>query len=152
MNKLVEHEANLVQGTVQQTKRKSSHLGLIMVVSALTVLMFILLAAVATLLFTNQFGTARSTVESLLTGTSPLDMVDIDQVDPALALASLGGVQEVDVIAEAIDKARPETALSAILFQPKLTDKESAGSFLLLAAAYGADSDGFKSGQRKSRF
>jgi hypothetical protein len=140
MNGTMQHKAKFTKDTMQQTTRKNSHLGLIIVVGTLTVLMLILLTAVAILFFTNQFGATNSVRRSLLTGTGPLDMVDVDQVDPALALASLGGVPEVDVIDAAVDKARPETALSSILFKPGLTDKESAGSLLLLAAAYGADS------------
>ena len=121
---------------MQQTKRKNSHLGLLIVVGTLAILMFILITAVVVLFLTNQFGGGSSVDDSILTSTSPLNTVDVDEVDPALALASLGGVLEEDVIAAAIDKARPETALAAILYHPTLADKESAGSLLLLAAGY----------------
>ena len=139
MNQAILHKTELTTETMQQTTRKNNHLGLIIVVGTLTILTFILLAAVVVLLLTNQFDSAASVSRSLLVRTTPLDMVKVDQVDPALALASLGGVAETDVIIEAIDKARPETALSAILFQPGLTDKETGGSFLLLAGAYAVD-------------
>jgi hypothetical protein len=102
--------------------------------------MLILIAAVVILFLNNQFSGDTSTSPSLLANTGPLTMVDVDQVDPALALASLGGVSEAEVIATAVDKARPETALAAVLYQPALTDKETAGSFLLLAAAYSRSS------------
>lgn len=124
------------QPVMEPTSRKNSNLGLVIVVSTLAILMLILLAAVITLYVTNQIGGDASGRPSLLTNTGPLTRIDVDQVDPALALASLGGVPEVDVIGAAINKARPETALSAILYQPALTDKETAGSFLLLAGAY----------------
>ena len=136
MNQASQYEVKLPTKKMQQTTRKNNHLGLIIVVSTLAVLMFIMLAAVVVLLLTNQFGSAAAVGRSLLTRTTPLDMVNVEQVDPALALASLGGVMETEVIAEAIDKARPETALSTLLYQPSLTDKETAGNFLLVAVAY----------------
>lgn len=121
---------------MEQTRQKNSNLGLIIVVSTLAVLMLILLTAVVSLFLTNRMGSDTPRRPSLLTNTGPLTRIEVDQIDPALALASLGGVPEVDVIGAAIEKARPETALSAILFQPALTDKETAGSLLLLAGAY----------------
>ena len=122
-----------------QAKLKTSHLGLIIVVSTLAVLMLILITAIVLLFFSNQFGPAQAGDSSLLTGPNLLGRLEVDEVDPALALASLGGVPEADVILEAIDKARPETALAGIFFHPTLTDKESAGDFLRLAGAYMAD-------------
>jgi hypothetical protein len=122
--------------TMKQAKPKTPHLGLIIVIGTLITLILILIAAIAILLFTNQLDAAETTAQSLLTNTNSLAMLDVDQIDPALALASLGGVPEAEVIIEAIDKERPETALAALLFQSDLTDKESAGDFLLLAPAY----------------
>jgi hypothetical protein len=137
---------------MQRTKRKKSHLGLIIVVSTLAILMLILITAVVALFFTNQFGADNFAEKSILTGASPLDMINVDEVDPALALASLGGVPETEVIAAAIDKARPETALSAILSQPTLTDKESAGDLLLLAASYGENENSAGQSREKAIF
>jgi hypothetical protein len=121
---------------MKQAKSKKSYLGLIVAVSTLTILLFILIAAIVIFLFTSQLRGTQPAGESSLTNTGPLSMINVDQVDPALALASLGGVSEAEVIIEAIDKERPETALAALLFQPSLSDKESAGDFLLLAPAY----------------
>lgn len=124
------------QSTVEQDKRKSSHLGLIIVVGTLAIIMMILVAAIGIFIFTSQINAAGTTIRRPLLGNRPLDLVDIKQVDPALALASLGGVAEADVVAEAISKARPETAFAALLYNPALTDKETAGNFILLAAAF----------------
>ncbi len=118
---------------MKQAKLKSSHLGLIIVVSTLTVLMFILIAAIVILFFTSRLNAAEPVSRSLLARRSPLT---IERVDPALALASLGGVSEADVISQAITKERPETALAALMFQPGLSDKETAGAFLQLAPVY----------------
>lgn len=121
---------------MKQAKSKKSYLGLIVAVSTLTILLFILIAAIVIFLFTSQLRDTQPAGKSPLTNTGPLSMINVDQVDPALALASLGGVSEAEVIIEAINKERPETALAALLFQPSLSDKESAGDFLLLAPAY----------------
>jgi hypothetical protein len=123
---------------MQQVKRKNSYMGLIVVISTLTILMFILLAAIGIFLFSGQFSSAQSSSGSVLRGRNPLNTVNVAEIDPALALASLGGVSEADVIIEAIRKSRPETALAALAYQPVLSDKESAGDFLLLAEAYSA--------------
>jgi hypothetical protein len=109
--------------------------------------MFILLAAVATFLFSSQFGAAPSPGAGSLVRRNSLSIVSVNEIDPALGLASLGGVAESEVIIEAIRKERAETALAALLYHPILTDKESAGNFLLLAAAYSA-----KGNQEKSLF
>jgi hypothetical protein len=120
---------------MQQTKHQKSYLGLIIIVSTLTILMFILLAAVGTFIISGQSG-GGSAVSSLLAGRSPLNYITVEEIDPALALASLGGVAESEVIIQAIRKDRPETALAALLYRPTLSDKETAGDFLLLATAY----------------
>jgi hypothetical protein len=121
---------------MQQAKRKKSYLGLIVIVSTLAVLMFILVAIIGILFFTSRTSASSAGPANLFTGSSPLRQLTTDKIDPALALASLGGVPEAEVISEAIDKARPETALAGLLFQPALSNKESAGSFLQLANAY----------------
>jgi hypothetical protein len=123
----------------QPIKRSNPYLGLILIVSTLTVLMFILLATVGIFFFTTQSGTTQLAVQSSIMGKNPLSVIAVSEIDPALALASLGGVSEADVIVEAIRKGRPETALAGLLYRPTLTDKESAGNFLLLAAAYTAN-------------
>lgn len=126
---------------MQQVKRRNPYLGLIIVVGTLTILMFILLVAVGTFLFSGQFSSAQSGGGSVLRGRNPLNAVNVEEIDPALALASLGGVSEADVIIEAINKSRPETALAALAYYPTLNDKESAGDFLLLAGAYQAQNN-----------
>lgn len=112
---------------------RRTHLGLLVVVIVFAILMFIVLTAVGVLLFTTQLRPARPVNLGFITFSSPLD---VEQVDPALALASLGGVPGADLITEAAEKSRPETALAETLFQPQLSDTESAGSFLLLAPIY----------------
>ncbi len=123
-------------GTKRPARRKNSHLGLIIVISTLAVLMLILIVAVGMFLYSTEFSAASSDVKRPLIGQRTLAMLDVGQVDPAMALAGLGGVPEGDVVIEALSKARPETALSALLFSPVLSDKESAGDFLRLGSVY----------------
>ncbi len=125
---------------MQQAKSKRSRLGLTIIIGTLAILMFILTTVLGVLFFTSQFGPNQANRSNFIIGKNRLAYLDVDKVDPALALASLGGVAEADVVAEAIDKARPETALSSLLFYPALTNKESSGGFLQLAAAYAKES------------
>lgn len=130
---------------MQQVRTKNPHLGLIIVVSTLTILMLILLAAVGIFLFGGQLSGASSANVSSLLGRNPLNAINTGEIDPALALASLGGVSESDVIIEAIRKNRAETGLAALLYRPTVADKESAGDFLLLAGAFRANGNPEKS-------
>jgi hypothetical protein len=121
---------------MKQGKLKSSHLSFIIIVGTLSILMCILVAAISIFFFTNQLNAAAPTGKSLLTYQSPLI---VEQVDPALALVSLGGGSESDLVTRAINQARPETALASLLFQPRLDNEESAGAFLRLAPIYAAN-------------
>lgn len=119
---------------MQQARIKTSHWGLIIIFGTVFVLVLILLATVGILLFTRQ--NSSNTAPSIITGNSPVNQLNVETIDPALALASLGGVPESELLTEAIEKLRPETALATLLFSPNLSTKESAGGFLQLAAVY----------------
>lgn len=69
----------------------------------------------------------------------PVTLVDSRRVDPALAVAGLGGVSDGDLGAKALAQARADTALSTLVFSPSIGDRESAGDFLLLASRYRSD-------------
>ncbi len=115
------------------TKRKPSYIGLIIVVSLLAVFMSILLTAIGILLFGNR---AKQLKNNAPIAETPMTLLMVESIDPALALVSLGGVSEGQIIAESIKKSRTETALAGLLFYPSLSDKESAGDFLLLGGAF----------------
>jgi hypothetical protein len=121
---------------MQQVRRKNPYLGPIIIVGILSILLLILIVAMSVFLVTRRANAGPASRSNPLIGPNPVARLDVGQVDPALALTSLGGVSEADVIATAIDKSRPEVALAALLFEPNLTSKESAGGFLQLAAAY----------------
>jgi len=69
----------------------------------------------------------------------PLTLVKPDRVDPALAVAGLGGVSDGDLGAKAIAQARADTAYAILVFSPSIGDRESAGDFLLLANRFRSD-------------
>ncbi len=102
-------------------------------VSLLAIFMAIMLTALGIWFFTMRQQPSKT---NLPVAESPIAMLDVKAIDPALALVSLGGIPESQVIAEAVKKSRAETALAGLLFYPNLSDKESAGNFLLLAGAF----------------
>ncbi len=118
---------------MKQGRLSSTQLGLIIIVGILGILFLILIIALGIFLVTTGFNPTQSDRPSLLINQIP---VDTDRIDPALALTSLGGVPEEEVIREAISKSRPETALAVLLFDPELSDEESAGAFVQLASLY----------------
>ena len=124
---------------MQQVKPKNSHLGLIIIGGTITMLMLMLLLIMSILIFSRRLNSSPSVNLNPFIGSNPLSGLVVGEIDPALALASLGGSSEADVIAEAIDKARPETAFSGLLFDPTLTNRESSGGFLRLAAIYAGE-------------
>lgn len=127
---------------MQQAKpEQRSHWGLIIIVGILAIIMFILIAIIAIVFIANQMGSSRADRFNPLLGKNLLAQLDTGKIDPALALSSLGGVSELDVISSAIEKNRAETALAALLFTPTLENRESAGSFLQLADAYAQEGD-----------
>jgi len=69
----------------------------------------------------------------------PLTLVNSDSIDPALAVAGLGGVSDGDLVAQALAEARADTAFASLVFSPSIGDRESAGDFLLLANRYRSD-------------
>lgn len=68
--------------------------------------------------------------------TDPAAAIEVERIDPALAVGALGGVAEVEVVEQAINKARPNTALTILLESPTLTDRQRVGDLLLLAERF----------------
>lgn len=122
---------------MQPANRQRTYLALIILVSLLAIFFSILLTTVIIIFTGSQLNIQNPAPTALYQDIdSPVDILDVEKIDPALALTSLGGVPEKDVIVEAIQKSRPETALSTLLFYPFLANREAAGDYLLLAAAY----------------
>ncbi|PWH13688.1 MAG: hypothetical protein DDG58_13490 [Ardenticatenia bacterium] len=69
----------------------------------------------------------------------PQSLVDYTKIDPALAVAGLGGVADKDLVAQALTEGRLDTAFAILVFSPSIDDRESAGDFLLLADRYRKD-------------
>ena len=109
-----------------------SKFGVISVISAVVVL--ILIVGLATFSFLTLPEEPPPPVETF---DNPVVAVSPDEVDPALAISLLAGVALDDVIEQAINKARPGTALATIISSPDLSAKEAAGSLLLLGDKFG---------------
>lgn len=129
---------------MQQVRSKNSNLGLFIIVGTMAILVIILLTAIGILIMARRSSATNISPLSFIVGTNILSRLDVEAIDPALALASLGGADETEVITEAVAKVRPETALSALLFSPQMSNRESAGGFLQVASAYTAVGDGDK--------
>ncbi len=69
----------------------------------------------------------------------PLALVNYGGIDPALAVGGLGGVSDKDLVAQALTEGRTDTAFAILVFSPSISDRESAGDFLLLADRYQRD-------------
>lgn len=75
-------------------------------------------------------------------GSSPVEQLRPDRIDPALSLATLAGVGDLDVLNQSLAQGDLETAYATVLFNTQLTDREHVGSLLLLGQQYAADGAG----------
>ena len=106
--------------------------GLISVISTVIVLILILGLAMVSFLVRSEPPTPT---EMLL---DPVTAITPDIIDPALAVSLLAGVSEADVINQALEKARPGTALATIISSPGLSDRSTVGDLLLLGEKFAA--------------
>jgi tetratricopeptide (TPR) repeat protein len=68
----------------------------------------------------------------------PVQQLRKDEIDPSLALLTLAGVNDLEVMNRALPAEELETAYATILFSTEVTDGERVGSLLLVAQAYEA--------------
>jgi hypothetical protein len=68
-----------------------------------------------------------------------LSVVDVEAVDPELALGTLAGIPEQEVIDEALARGHWESAYATIVFSSALDDRQRAGTLLLLGARYASE-------------
>jgi len=119
-----------------QKNRQRTFFATIIIVSLLAIFASILLVIIVLYLVSSRIGQTTLTEEAPLVFTEPLAVLSPEEIDPALALASLGGLPEDEVIVEAIQKARPENALAGLLFYPLMPHRAGAGHYLALAKQY----------------
>ncbi len=116
-------------------KTSSNKFGLIAILSTIVVLLLITALAVFGF-FVKQPDT---TVE--LSPEEPEAVLAATTVDPALAVSELGGIAPLDVINQAIDKARPGTALRILTATPTIAPQKAAGALLLLGKKFYEQND-----------
>lgn len=66
----------------------------------------------------------------------PLSQVKVDEVKPSLALLSLADATDLEAVNHALAEGELENAYAAIVFSTALSDRQRAGSLLLLAQGY----------------
>jgi hypothetical protein len=119
---------------MRQVRKRNAPNGLVIVVGTLAFLALLLVMAVG-LLIVSQFFTPAGQLAAVF-GANPLNELQVEEIDPALAVASLGGVADDEIIRQAINQARSETALGTLLFASTMTNRQSTGGFLQLADVY----------------
>jgi hypothetical protein len=107
-----------------------SKFGVISIISTIVVITLIIGLALLSFFLEPEAPVSAEPVPSHKTTT------DTEAIDAALAIAVLAGVSETDVIQQAINKARPDTALATIMFSPDVRAKEAAGALLLLGEKF----------------
>jgi hypothetical protein len=73
--------------------------------------------------------------------SEPVAQLRLDRIEPALALATLAGAGDLDVVNEAIREGELETAYATTLFSTQLTHREVVGNLLLLGQRYAGGGD-----------
>ncbi|MDM8528511.1 hypothetical protein QUF58_09910 [Anaerolineales bacterium HSG24] len=129
---------------MQPTNQNRPFLAIIILVSLVAIFLSIVLTAVLILFVTSRLGETETPLSPAELAERPFGILEVDKVDPALALISLGGVPEEQVINNALEKSRPETALSALLFAPFPADRETAGNYIRLADIYRQINESYK--------
>jgi len=71
----------------------------------------------------------------------PVAQLRPDRIEPALALATLAGAGDLEVVNRALQEGELETAYATILFSTQLTHREEVGNLLLLGQRYAAVGD-----------
>jgi len=67
---------------------------------------------------------------------SPVKELRAEKVQPSVALATLAGTGDLDVVNRALTEEQLETAYATTLFSTQLSDREIVGSLLLVAKGY----------------
>jgi tetratricopeptide (TPR) repeat protein len=63
------------------------------------------------------------------------------RIEPSIALSTLAGAAEIDVVNRALDEDQVETAYATTLFGTKLSDREMIGNLLLVGQGYAEADD-----------
>ena len=73
--------------------------------------------------------------------SAPVEQLQPDRVEPTLALATLAGAGDLDVVNKALDEGELQTAYVTIFFSAQLSHGEQVGNLLLLGESYAAVGD-----------
>ncbi len=116
-------------------QKSSSNFGLIAILSTIAIIILISLLGVFS--FLTQPTENKTTAENLDTNS----LLQTTTVDPALAVAQLGGLPALKIVQQATDKARPGTALTTLAYTPNIPPQDAVGALLLLGNKFNAQAD-----------
>lgn len=116
-------------------QKSSSNFGLIAILSTIAIIILISLLGVFSFLTQpadNKTATENLDINSLLQNTN---------VDPALAVAQLGGLSASKIVRQATNKSRPGTALATLAYTPDILPQDAVGELLLLGNKFSRQFD-----------
>lgn len=116
-------------------QKSSSNFGLIAILSTIAIIILISLLGIFSFLTKPTENTVTS--EKVSTNT----LLQSVTIDPALAIAQLGGLSPLDVVHQATDKSRPGTALATLTYAPNIPPQDTVGALLLLGNKFIEQSD-----------
>ena len=108
-------------------------------VTSWVMLSLIVLLIVVALVSGGTYLYLRSSSPSRLPG--PVQQLGQNEIDPSLALLTLSGVSDLDVVDQTLASHALGTAYAAAFFGTELADGERVGSLLLVGQAYAAAGD-----------
>lgn len=108
-------------------------------VTSWVMLSLIVLLIVVALVSGGTYLYLRSSSPSRLSG--PVQQLGKNEIDPSLALLSLSGVSDLDVVDQALGSHALGTAYATAFFGTELADGERVGSLLLVGQAYAEAGD-----------
>jgi tetratricopeptide (TPR) repeat protein len=123
-------ESRMVQSGLRGSRQTCLLRGIL---GLLALLVLVGVASGAAYLYLNLTGSGG--------GSSPVDQLRPDKIDPAIALATLAGISDLDVLNQSLAQGDLETAYATVLFNTQLTHREHVGNLLLLGQEYAKAGD-----------
>src|SRR4030042_4040663 len=74
-------------------------------------------------------------------GSLAVDQLRTEEVEPRLALGTLAGLSDLEVVNRGLAEGELETAYASTLFSTQLSDRESIGNLLLIGARFAVGED-----------
>lgn len=112
-------------------------------IASIAVLLLVMLAA-GLIVWGTIIVLAGRQVSTLARPTGLPTNLKPQNIDAPLALRSLAGASDIEIVAQALSQGKRDTALAILAFAHTLSDLQRANAFLTLAQAYAANGEGDK--------